>query len=106
MSIKVTQLDARFAGYGQFKYVVESISNYKTGVPLGYMANVKNAFEWREWCWSTFGPSLERDWVVRDSFRDYEYKWCWHTQTRDCKIYLKGDNELAWFKLRFEGDNG
>ena len=101
MSIKIVQLDARFAGHGQFKYLVESTSNYKTGYPLGYLDNIKVAHEWRNWCWETFGPSIEREWIVNEKFRDYAYKWCWHNGPRDCKIYLLGDDELAWFNLRW-----
>lgn len=106
MSIKVIKLDARFAGYQQFKYAVESVSNFKTGVPLGYLENIEEVFEWRKWCWETFGPSLEREWATHGKFRDYEYKWCWFTGPRDCKIYLKSDVELSWFKLRWEGYSG
>ena len=105
MSIKVTTLVGRYAGYGRFKYLIESVSNFKTGYPMGYVENIKIVIGWRKWCWETFGPGIEREWVTQDSFRGYEYRWCWHSESRECKIYLQDDSELAWFKLRWEGDN-
>ena len=89
---KIKKLDRRHKGYGHFTYIVEPpLSGNRTSKVQQFQA-------WREWCWSTFGPSMERNFIDLN-YNNVEYKWTWFTDEYDTRIYLKSDKELNWFVL-------
>lgn len=95
--MKIKKLDRRMNGYGDFKYAADFTYNWK-GTRFDHA---------REWCWTTFGPSVELDiWHELDRPGDGRNdKWAWdrgqYNKTFRCIIYLKGDQEVTWFRLRF-----
>lgn len=93
----IKKLDRRNVGYGQFQYVVEpNVTNRSRKITTFH--------NWRSWCWSTFGPAIERAYIDLDFVKD-EWKWCWHTDEYSAKIYLKSDKEMNWFVLTWS-DSG
>lgn len=114
MKLEVRKLDGRNTGHTYFKYYARPFadySHYKNRVVDNYF------FEMRDWCWQTWGGSKELDeWLNDQNFtisnialnRIHETKcqnvnWCWKND-RDAahRIYLKSDQELVLFKLRWE----
>lgn len=93
-TFKITVLDKRFTGHEKFKYQV-------TPTLLHIDTKVVYSIAWREWCWETFGPGIERDNSNLVSLEDRDFKWAWHSEYRSIRLYLKGDEELNWFKLRW-----
>ena len=98
---KVSKVDRRFLGFGDFEYIVNS-NNY--GIKRKY-----DFFTLREWCWTTFGPSKEiHEWL--DDYRNptgvnyilhHNKAWCWHLDNYTKRIYLGSEKELVLFNLRF-----
>lgn len=84
-------------GYGDFKYGVDFTWNWQ-GARFD---------EVRLWCWETFGPSVELDiWAELETIgQPRNLKWCWDRGTYNkinrCMIYIKDDQEMNWFKLRW-----
>jgi hypothetical protein len=97
---KLIPLDGRYNGNEFFKYVIQPPVRNKT----------LNVVQYRNWLWQTFGPSctLDEYQILVANNPDFEInpRWCWNireTNTgRDVKFYIKGDEELAWFKLKWE----
>lgn len=89
MNYRVTKLDRRYTGSGQFKYYIspKGISTWAVSKPLLHT--------WRMWCWEQWGASGERDWCPDDSV------WAWDTEHHHLRIYLKGDKELSMFHLKW-----
>ena len=84
-------------GYGMFKYGLDFM--YTTGeYPLDF-------YEVREWFWSTYGPSREFFSHKKLKNAGENKHWCWsndHHQTGYTRIiYITGDEELSFFKLRW-----
>ena len=90
MKYKVTKLDKRHNGYTWYKY-------YITPTSRDYIECRMDLIEVRTWCWHTYGPSAELGWNVKDS------KWAWDTEYKYKRIYLKSDEELTLFTLKFGG---
>lgn len=94
--MKLKKLDGRHAGYGVWKYYVQQ--------PHGRAG--KNRFiEWREWCWSQFGPSKEL-WEYSvddlDVSESSSQKWCWVNDRGGwARIYLKTDEAASAFTLQW-----
>lgn len=95
--MKIKKLDRRMNGYGDFKYGVDFTWNWQ-GARFDQV---------RQWCWETFGPSVELDiWAELETLNEPRNpKWCWDRGTYNkvsrCMIYIKGDQEMNWFKLRW-----
>lgn len=97
--IKIKKLDKRNTGYGHFKYHIE--------------VNVlkPNYHAVREWMWQTWGASKEisewlYDWARAtknntDMYCQNEH-WAWQNDNYCKRLYLKGEEELIFFKLRWE----
>lgn len=87
---KIQKLDRRHTGREQFSHYVET--HYK----LTFL-------ELRNWCWSQFGPGMERDWVIDLGSRNYTVsRWAWHTEHNCQRIYFTGGAELTHFLLVWE----
>lgn len=82
----IIKLDRRYTGSEMFKYCVD----------FGWLEN-KKFTEVRQWCWETFGASAEIMYA-RVHYKDAKYAWM---SDRSLRVYLKSDQELEWFKLRW-----
>jgi len=101
MSFKLVTLDGRHLGHQLFKYSVK----------LRYNIDSEEDFiKIREWCWNTFGPSMELDlWMdIRYSQSKGDPKWSWHAPRTSYlnsrplpRIYLASDRQAAEFLLRW-----
>lgn len=57
-------------------------------------------FEWRKWCWDTWGPGLEREVVLGHGGTQFEItRWAWHTEDSQRRLYFASEKELNWFVL-------
>ena len=98
--MKLTKLDKRYAGYGEWSYFI-NFENY----------NKEEFFSLRTWCWDTWGPSRELSEYVNALERlspinlpsDINPCWTWvndmingHNRRR---IYLKSKDEAMLFEL-------
>ena len=90
MKYKITKLDKRFSGHTLYKYSV-SPSTYE------YTQSKIDLIAVRNWCWATYGPSAELGWNSPGSI------WAWDTEHGNKRIYLKSDEELTLFALKFSG---
>jgi hypothetical protein len=92
MTYKVQKLTKQYTGYSYFKYVIQpDVFGEK---------NARNQLcELREWCHQTWGPSRELVWSID---HDKDAKWCWNTEFKQKRIYLKSDAELVLFELKWQ----
>ena len=90
-SYKVKQLTRQYNGFNHYKWLIEC------GV-RDEMQNRHDLTDWRDWCWQTWGPSRELVWATS---RLPVPVWAWDTEFRHKRLYLKSDQELALFQLKF-----
>jgi hypothetical protein len=100
MKLKITKLDRRHAGFVYWKYYVER--------PRGVTAvDSKRLFlSWREWCWTTWGPSKEMNMFDHTDLFDNEYcsndHWSWlNDEYGRSRIYFRTEQEVEVFVLRW-----
>jgi hypothetical protein len=97
MTLKIKKLDKRHTGDSNFKYYIEST-----------IADSKEYYDVRAWCWETWGPSKELHFWLNDSRRQgaqlscQNEHWCWLTDSFNPRLYFRTDKELVLFKLRWE----
>jgi hypothetical protein len=95
---KTKKLDSRYSGHEYFKHLVEFKPKYQ-GPTLSerreMFCNV------REWCWTTWGASAELLMYATSFPRSIDPRWSWDTEHGHLRIYLKGDEELSWFLLKW-----
>jgi len=93
MDYRITTLDKRHNGHLYYKYSVAPIWNSKyTYASVEYDKLFNNV---RVWCWETWGPSTEFIFPFRNKH------WAWDSEFKHRRIYLKYDEELLFFKLKF-----
>lgn len=94
--MRVIKLDKRYTGYKIFDYMIE---------PYGRGDERFAEFQaWREWCWSTFGPSTERGYVsVEPGSAGIRSKtcWCWYTEYNQMRLYFQDNKTLSTFLLKW-----
>ena len=101
LGYRLVKLDQRMAGHDIFTHKVV----FSNIVFRKYEQAEKIMFEQRNWCWESFGPSMELDILYllkRRSllYGNYDLDWAWeHTGTR-IAIYLKDSALTAW-QLKF-----
>ena len=89
----VTKLDRRHKGYTQF-------SHYVTPVWSTTLADKLRYFEWRTWCWNTWGPGMEREQAMEFGGGHYQVgRWAWHVDGYSKRLYFSTEKELNWFIL-------
>ena len=91
MKYTVTKLDRRHNGYGKFKYHIVPKDLWKSDESEDRLRTLRN------WCWATFGPASELEYGVTEDV------WGWDTSYGKKRIYLKSDEELVLFNLKFAG---
>lgn len=94
MGMKPIKLDKRMIGYGYFTYSIDIIQS-------------KKFTESRQWCFETFGPSLEIDlWIPCNNISLKNPLWAWErgwsNKTYRSRIFFLTDKEVNWFTLRWE----
>jgi len=88
----VTKLDRRHTGNHYFAY-------YATPSESSAMnQNIATFHAWRVWCWETFGPSGERDSMIR--MKSQTAQWAWDTEFQHLRLYFKED-AFTLFKLKW-----
>ena len=90
MKYKVTKLDKRHNGHTWYKYSVSPATR-------DYHESRAAVIAARNWLWDTYGPSAELGWNSLGSI------WAWDTDHSNKRIYLKSDEELTLFLLKFGG---
>lgn len=84
---RLFKLDRRHTGYQQFSHYIE---------PKNKLAFL----ELRNWCWTQFGPGMERDWAIDLGNGTYSVsRWAWYTEFKHQRIYFTGSAELTAFLL-------
>ena len=108
MNYKITRLDRRHACHDIMKYHVEVTYKHLWGND-NRIALFK---EWRAWCWTVFGPGVERKWITvgpEDAGPNGECRmvskdrWAWHTEGDEMRLYFKSDAEMSFFTLKHAG---
>jgi len=72
---------------------------FKYGIQINDMLSFHNV---RRWCVDTYGLSNS---IVGDGDISNEY-WAYYIVYQQYMLYLKGDKELAWFKIKYGDSNG
>jgi hypothetical protein len=89
----IARLDRRHKGFSQFTHYIQPIWTSSLADKLEY-------FEWRKWCWTTWGPGIEREEAIVWG-KDYpdELRWAWHVDKYSKRLYFATEKELNWFVL-------
>jgi hypothetical protein len=98
MNYTINKLDRRHKGFASF-------THYIMPVWSSQLADKLKFFEWRNWCWETFGPGMEREMAIE--FRllhDADLRWAWHTNNGAKRLYFKSEKEVAWFNLKWSSE--
>lgn len=101
MSHEITTLDRRHTGFAEFKYFIKTKYDKRP-------SDAEHQFnELRKWCWETWGPSKELEHWLKSSHDMnapcQNLHWAWHNDANaNRRIYLKTDQELVLYKLRWE----
>ena len=90
--MRVQRIDGRMNGHGVYEYRID------------FSRDRRRYVEVRDWCWQTYGPGIELECCEIDLDR----VWAWHYNavrghTR-CFIYLKSQEQLTLFLLRWGAD--
>lgn len=99
------KLDKRNTGHNHWGYYINRPKrHYNSTFTLHQSQQV--FFNWREWCWSTWGPSKELvDWLEdrRQTTEPVSHNehWCFQNDQYATRIYLRTDKELSLFLLRW-----
>ena len=89
----VNKLDRRHAGYSQFTHYIVPVWSSRLEDKLRF-------FEWRKWCWDTWGPGIERDIAIALGSGQFDVcRWAWHTSDNARRLYFASEKELSWFIL-------
>lgn len=89
--MKTGKLDKRFKGVDKFKYYAE----------FGPIGQIELFVEARNWCWQTFGSSVELD-VVQ--LIPGDYKWSWLRNDWKTRLVFRDDVEYNWFMLKYHAE--
>ena len=57
----------------------------------------------RKWCNETwgFGTDVDTHWAAQQAGEEVNPHWAYDAQYNQYRIYLTGDPELVWFRLKF-----
>ena len=109
MKFKIIKTDRRHTAHHVFQYYVEPA--YELGI--GRDERITAFKHLREWCWESFVPGCERDFVVihpvpagtdgQCQMASVE-RWAWLTTVdtkSELRIYFKGEAEFTFFNLKW-----
>lgn len=91
MNYKVKRLTRQYNGFTHFKYLIQPTAP-------NVVITRQQLVEWREWCWTMWGPSRELLWAITGA---PDAVWSWDTEHGHRRIYLKSDAELVLFQLKW-----
>ena len=97
MHYRIIKTDARHAASREFEYYIEML--YIPDIVERHLRYL----EYRNYCWTTWGSSAERDeymLLIKRDIRPNQH-WCWHTHDTIQRLYFKTEEELVWFNLRW-----
>jgi hypothetical protein len=87
------KLDRRHTGYNQFTHYISPIWQSQLNDKLEFL-------KWRNWCWETFGPGMERDMALDLGSKQFDVcQWAWHTHENAKRIYFASEKQLSQFCL-------
>ena len=96
----IRKTDSRFTGADRFKYYVRMSPEFSESA-------IEEFFRLRVWCWETWGPAREvsstiaKDYIANKFTDDLNDNWSWLNDDYRARIYLKGKDEVAMFRLRW-----
>lgn len=96
MKYTTIKLDRRHKGHNHFTHYIAPRSSLRLADKLDF-------FEWRKWCWESFGPGYERD-IAGDLNYLEHCRWAWHTEHGSRRLYFASPKELNWFNLKWSSD--
>ena len=110
MSKIYKKLDARNTGYADWKYYLINPSRFSNGTYLTSSQANQKFYAWREWCWDTWGSSKELHAWLKDKnslinmsgLSCQNEHWVWQNNEHYMRIYLKGDEEMTLFLLKWK----
>ena len=97
-SFNVYKLDRRHKGNTMFSHYIVPTWSTRLEDKLKF-------FEWRNWCWTTWGPGMEREEAIAWGSNYYPVgRWAWHTGDGQKRLYFQSEKELNWFVLTWSGE--
>lgn len=100
------KLDRRNTGYGNWTYYLNK-PRMGNSIIFGLQESYQKFYEWRNWCWQTWGPSKELQHWLEDLRNpnqlavSHNEQWCWQNDEYATRIYLRTDKELSIFLLKW-----
>ena len=86
--MKIIKLTKQYSGHQYFKYCVNY--TYK---------DFQQFIDQREWCWTTWGPSVELEFYRRT--KNANVHWAWITDAHRVRLYLGTEQDASHFVLRW-----
>lgn len=99
MKINITKLDRRYNGHRYFVYRINPVR--QLGLYKAHIDFIYSFYSIRNFCWETWGPSVELDYFSCLIEEWPDLNWSWESDGKKNFIYLKSDKELAWLQLKF-----
>lgn len=100
---RIRPVDRRFTGYGKWAWIIDVHGDISGPKNISHRLILFNQI--RDWCWSTWGSSCERDKhstiLEHNPNAKLNPHWVWNTEFYHLSLYLKTDQELALFKLKW-----
>lgn len=90
---KIIKLDRRHKGNGVFDYFIDFLAARQLPIDK----RNEDFVTIRNWCWESWGPSQELDWVGWDTGT----RWAWWREPGRASIYFN-EPELAAYLLQWE----
>jgi hypothetical protein len=99
--IRSKRLDHRYNGVQWFSHLVEPVQriNPNNLTPYNRAHKIKVFSEVRQWCWVTYGPSVELGLYNDNPFANE--LWSWDIEHGNLRIYIKSDKELSLLLLKW-----
>ena len=95
---KIKKMDSRYNGAKHFKYIIDYGGKYSNNLTFQIHRN---------WWFDGYGPSCEIEAWERLKLHNTDTEWCivdtwaWDTEFGNRKIYVKDDDTLSFFVLKF-----
>ena len=88
--MKVKKLTRQYSGGADFTHMVQYL-----------LKDAAQFVEHRQWCWDTWGPSCELDYLYRVGEKRNS-RWCWMSADNGrIRIYFGSEKEASHFALKW-----
>jgi hypothetical protein len=101
IKFKIEKLDKRHKGFTKFSHRIKVEGPHVEVIP--------KFMEVREWCWTSWNPSCERDMFMVMAASKFEnvplpQHWAWYYDHDfyECYIYLVSEEDLSMFILKWK----